>query len=162
MGREHISDYSYTHASGLNELSVLYRFLPSPSLSMLSVGLLRPSDALFSLFLLFTVVKFVQFVVNHVRSSRLPRLKGPSNNNFLFGRLREVIVSKDRGVLYQSWTEEYGNVYQIPGMTGGRRIILCDPKAIAHFHSKDTFTYQALPFSKTFLKKFVSRYGSSC
>ena len=131
-------------------------------MSMPSIGLLGPSNALISLFLFFLLVKVVRFVVNQVRSSRLPRLKGPSNNNFLFGRLRETFASKDRAALYQSWVDEYGDVYQIPAQLGGRRLILCDPKAIAHVQSRDTFTYHGLPFSKKFLKKFVSRFESCC
>ncbi|KAF8700574.1 hypothetical protein AX14_000677, partial [Amanita brunnescens Koide BX004] len=122
---------------------------------MFSVGLLRLSNVLISLFLLFVVVKLVQFVIDQLRGSRLPRLKGPSNNSPLFGRLRDLLASNDRGVVYQSWAEEYGAVYQIPAQLGERRIIICDPKAIAHFHSKDTFTYHALPFSKKFVKKFI-------
>ena len=137
--------------------AALYRSIPASS-GMFSVGLLRLSNVLISLFFLFVVVKLVQFVIDQLRGSRLPRLKGPSNNSPLFGRLRDLLASNDRGVVYQSWAEEYGAVYQIPAQLGERRIIICDPKAIAHFHSKDTFTYHALPFSKKFVKKFVSRY----
>ncbi|KAF8700575.1 hypothetical protein AX14_000678, partial [Amanita brunnescens Koide BX004] len=122
---------------------------------MFSIGLLRLSNALFSLSFVVVIVKLIQFVLDQVRSSRLHRLKGPSNNNLLFGRLPEVLASKDSGAVYQSWAEEYGAVYQIPAQLGGRHIIICDPKAIAHFHSKDTFTYHALPFSKKFVKKFI-------
>ena len=130
---------------------------------MLSIGPLRPYDALISLFALFFVSKLVQFVINQLKSSRLPRLKGPSNNNLIFGRLAEVFASKDLAALYQSWAEEYGTVFQIPAQfLGGRHLILCDPKAIAHLHSKDTFTYHTLPAWKRFFKKFVSRYESGC
>jgi hypothetical protein len=130
---------------------------------MLSIGLLRPSDALISVFVLFVVTKLVQFAVDQLRSSRLPRLKGPPNNNLLFGRLAEVFASKNCAALYQSWAEEYGAVYQIPAQfLGGRHLILCDPKAITHLHSKDTFTYQALPLSKKFFNKLVSRDESGC
>lgn len=125
---------------------------------MRSIDLLRLSNTLISLFIFFIVVKLVQFALNQLRSSRLPRLKGPPNNNLFFGRLRELLTSKDRAALYQSWAEDYGAVYQIPAQLGGRRLILCDPKSIVHLHSKDSFTYQALPLAKKFMKKFVSRY----
>ncbi len=121
-----------------------------------ALGLLRPLDALFSLVLLYLGVKLVQFIINQRRSSRLPRLKGPPNRNPLFGRLREVLASKDRAGIYQRWTDEYGAVFQMPAQIGSRRIILCDPKAITYLHSKDSLTYQAMPISKVFLKKFVS------
>ncbi|KAF8344577.1 cytochrome P450 [Amanita rubescens] len=120
-----------------------------------ALGLLRPLDALISLVLLYVAVKLVQFVIDRRRSSRLPRLKGPPNRNLLFGRLREVLQSKDRPAMYQRWTDEYGAVFQMPGQLGTRRIILCDPKAITYLHSKDSFTYQAMPISKAFLKKFL-------
>ena len=121
-----------------------------------ALGLLRPLDALISLVLFYVAVKIVQFVINQRRSSRLPRLKGPPNQNLLFGRLREVLQSKDRTEIYQRWTDEYGPVFQMPAQLGGRRIILCDPKAITHLHSKDSLIYQGLPISKAFMKKFVS------
>ena len=157
MGRGHISHYSYNKVPALKHRRYFDAYHPH---SMLSISLLRPSNALISLFGLFVGVKLIQFVVNQVRSSRLPRLKGPPNNNFIFGRLREVFDSKDRAPIYESWSEQYGAVFQMPGMIGGRRLILCDPKAIVHVHSRDTFTYQGLPFSKKFQKKFVS-FGTS-
>ena len=132
--------------------------LPSSTLNMLSISLLRPSDALISLFVIFVVAKLVQFALSQLRSSRLPRLKGPSNNNLLFGRLAEVFASKDCGALYQGWAEKYGAVYQIPAQfLSGRHLILCDQKAIAHLHSKDSFTYQGLPSATKFFNKLVSR-----
>ena len=148
--------YLITHTTAF-KTAALYGSIPASS-SMFSIGLLRLSNALFSLSFVVVIVKLIQFVLDQVRSSRLHRLKGPSNNNLLFGRLPEVLASKDSGAVYQSWAEEYGAVYQIPAQLGGRHIIICDPKAIAHFHSKDTFTYHALPFSKKFVKKFVSQY----
>lgn len=129
---------------------------------MLSIDFPRLSDTLISLFISFVVLKLVLFALNQRRSSRLPRLKGPSSNSFFFGRIREVLLSKDRAALYEHWAEDHGVVYQIPAPLGGRRVILCDPKAIVHLHSKDSFTYQALPLSKVFMKKFVSRYESDC
>lgn len=114
----------------------------------------RPLDALISFVLLYVAVKLVQFIINQRNSSRLPRLKGPPNQNFLFGRLHEV--SKDTATFYQRWTDEYGAVFQIPGQLGSRHIILCDPKAITYLHSKDTVTYQGLPTSRAFRKQFVS------
>ena len=120
------------------------------------LGLLRPIDALSSLVLLYVTFKIVQFIINQRRNSRLPKLKGPPNQNLLFGRLREMLQSKDRAAIYQRWTDEYGPVFQMPAQIGSRRIILCDPKAITHLHSKDSLIYQGMPQSKMFMKKFVS------
>ncbi len=118
--------------------------------------LLRPLGALISLIPLYIVVMLARIVISRQGSSRLPRLKGPPNQYSFLGRLPEVLQSKDRAGMYQRWTEEYGAVFQVPGLLGGRSIILCDPKAIAHLHSKDSLTYQALPFAKMFMKKIVS------
>ncbi|SRR6266550_2166117 len=118
--------------------------------------LLRPLGALISLIPLYIVVMLARIVVSRQGSSRLPRLKGPPNQYSFLGRLPEVLQSKDRAGMYQRWTEEYGAVFQLPGPIGGRSIVLCDPKAIAHLFSKDTLTYRLWPFTKWFVKRIVS------
>ncbi|KAK2463848.1 hypothetical protein APHAL10511_004153 [Amanita phalloides] len=85
------------------------------------------------------------------------RLKGPPSNSFLFGRLRDIHTSNDRASVYKRWAKEYGHVFEIPIQFGKRNVILCDPKAIAHVFSKDTFTYFTLPFVKAFRKAMAGR-----
>ncbi|KAK7023648.1 hypothetical protein VNI00_016610 [Paramarasmius palmivorus] len=54
----------------------------------------------------------------------------------------------------EQWAKEYGNVYQIPTVFGGRRVILCDLRAIRDFYAKETWTYVGTPFSKRLLGNF--------
>ncbi len=120
---------------------------------------LSPFKAIISLFVLLVTLKLVKSIVKWSGARRLPRLKGPPSTSFLFGRLPEISNSSDRAGLYSRWLSEYGPVFQIPVQLGGRRVMLCDPKAIAHVLSKDTFTYVGTPSFRAFLKKFVSLYA---
>ena len=62
----------------------------------------------------------------------------------------------DPACIYESWAEEYGGVYEAPSTLGRRRIILHDPKAIAHFHTKETWTYVRTPLTRKLLESGVS------
>lgn len=44
-------------------------------------------------------------------------------------------------MLYEAWEVEYGSVFTIPWTPGQDRIVLADPKAVAHFFARDTLTY---------------------
>lgn len=121
---------------------------------------LRSPDAIISLLVLFVSYKLVKTFVTRKSNARLPKLKGPPNTSLLYGRLLEVNKSNDRGTTYAEWAGKYGDVFEIPAQLGGRHIIIFDPKAIAHFLSKDTFTYIGSNFSKAFIKRFVSRDAS--
>lgn len=105
------------------------------------------------LFVLFAAFKLFRFFSTWNKPT-LPKLKGPPNPNFIWGSLREVNTSRDKGATFGRWAAKYGPVFQIPSQFGGRHIILSDPKAIAHFLSKDTFNYIGTNFSKAFIKKF--------
>ncbi|KAF8318880.1 cytochrome P450 [Amanita rubescens] len=111
------------------------------------------SKAITSLFVLLVTFKLVRSIVKRA-GARLSQLKGPPSTSFLFGRLPEISNSSDRAGLYSRWVSEYGPVFQIPVQLGGRRVMLCDPKAIAHVLSKDTFTYIGTPSFRIFLKEF--------
>ncbi|KAF8701271.1 hypothetical protein AX14_000487 [Amanita brunnescens Koide BX004] len=115
---------------------------------------LRSPDTIISLLVLFVSYKLVKTFVQRRSNARLPKLKGPPNTDFLYGRLLEVNKSNDRGTTYADWAGKYGDVFEIPAQLGGRHIIIFDPKAIAHFLSKDTFTYIGSNFSKAFIKRF--------
>ncbi|KAF8318879.1 cytochrome P450 [Amanita rubescens] len=114
-----------------------------------------------SLFLLLVTFKLVRSIVKR-SGARLPQLKGPPSTSFFFGRLLEISNSSDRAGLYSRWESEYGPVFQVPVELGRRRVMLCDPKAIEHFFSKDTFTYFRTPSFRVFLEEFVSMYAFVC
>ncbi|KAL5512215.1 hypothetical protein ACEPAG_3500 [Sanghuangporus baumii] len=84
------------------------------------------------------------------------KLKGPPSSSWIFGVTKEVFKG-DAGELYEQWAKEYGPVYQIPTPLGGRRTILTDPKAVAHFYSKETFTYVQSNFSKRIIENLLGR-----
>ncbi|KAJ8591195.1 hypothetical protein M405DRAFT_123438, partial [Rhizopogon salebrosus TDB-379] len=48
---------------------------------------------------------------------------------------------QDSAEMYERRAEESGVVYKIPGVLGQTRIVLCDPKAIAHFYARESWIY---------------------
>ena len=86
---------------------------------------------------------------------RTTRLNGPPASSWMLGLSREVFTG-DSGALCEEWMDKYGVVYQIPTPLGSRRTILCDPKAIAHFYSKETYVYIQNTFTKNAIANLVS------
>ena len=82
----------------------------------------------------------IRLVRTPYRRTRTTRLNGPSSRNLLLG-FPEFFTSHDSSEIYERWAEEYGAVYQVPSVLGATRIVLYDPKAIAHFYAKETTTY---------------------
>ncbi|KIK74026.1 hypothetical protein PAXRUDRAFT_836093, partial [Paxillus rubicundulus Ve08.2h10] len=80
------------------------------------------------------------------RRARTTRLKGPPSNSLIFG-FPEILMTPDSADIYESWAAKYGPVFQVPSLLGTSRILLCDPKAIAHFYARDTATYILTPLS---------------
>ena len=74
------------------------------------------------------------------------KLFGPAPTSWLYGVTKDTLVG-DAGDVYETWTKTYGSVYQIPGPMGQRRIVLTDPKAIAHCWAR-TFVYRKSKFSE--------------
>ncbi|KAH0826176.1 cytochrome P450 [Lanmaoa asiatica] len=87
-----------------------------------------------------------------IRASRqqlcTTQLRGPPNESFLYGVGKRILDAKDSGAVYEAWAQEYGPVYTIPSALGNTRIVLCDPKAVAHFYAKNTWTYVENPLAK--------------
>ncbi|KAG9309020.1 hypothetical protein JVU11DRAFT_11191 [Chiua virens] len=69
------------------------------------------------------------------------RLRGPPNPNVIYGAGKIVLEGNDQGTMYESWAKEYGAIFEMPITLGSHRIVLYDLKALAHFHSKDMWTY---------------------
>ncbi|KAI6098618.1 cytochrome P450 [Pisolithus croceorrhizus] len=88
--------------------------------------------------------------------SRTTKLRGPKSNNLLFGVSKELFESSDIGGMFEAWSKEYGVAYEIPMICGEKRIALCDPRAVAHLFSKDTWTY----FGMKSLKRVRCTEGS--
>jgi len=79
---------------------------------------------------------------------RTTQLRGPPSESFLYGVGKRTLDPDDAGAAYEEWAQEYGPVFTVPSTLGGDRVVLCDPKAIAHFYSKDTWTYIQTPLTK--------------
>ena len=85
---------------------------------------------------------------------RTTRLNGPPASSWLTGVSKEIFTG-DSGTLFEEWMDEYGAVYQIPAALGSRRTIICDPRAIAHFYSKETYVYVQTSFAKNIIASMV-------
>ena len=100
------------------------------------------------------IYSIYQIVRTRVKTSKL---RGPSSSSFLFGVSKDTEgTDDDPAFLYERWMDEYGAVYQIPELLGARRTVICDPKAIKHFNSMETFGYTQAPAMKRFIGFLVS------
>ncbi|KAI6026797.1 cytochrome P450, partial [Pisolithus microcarpus] len=77
------------------------------------------------------------------KKSKTTKLRGPKSNDLFFGVSGEVFRSAGMGGMYEAWAKEYGVAYEIPMICGERRTQICDPRAAAHFFSKNTWSYKA-------------------
>ena len=100
--------------------------------------------------LLFSVLK------KHFARSKTTQLNGPDNPSILFGLYRRINESQDPSALYEEWALKYGPAFRIPGGFGSSRIVICDPRANAHFYSKETFGYVQNKISRIFIEILVS------
>jgi hypothetical protein len=92
------------------------------------------------------------------RGAKATPLRGPPRKSLIFGLFRYLMDSEDSAVLFEQWAAEYGPVYQFPTVLGSRRTMICDPKANAHFYSKDTLVYVQTGFSRIFIERLVSKH----
>ncbi|KZT67044.1 cytochrome P450 [Daedalea quercina L-15889] len=96
--------------------------------------------------------------VQHLRQrTRSTRLEGPPNPSFLFGAARFITKAPDGGDLYEEWSEKYGPVFSIPATLGLSRVALCDPKAVLHFFSRETYGYVQSTMTKRAIENLVGR-----
>ncbi|KAG1742259.1 cytochrome P450 [Suillus paluster] len=85
------------------------------------------------------------------------RLRGPPRSSFLYGVSNDLLSSKDSAGMYECWAKEYGVVYMIPRVLGQTRIVLCDPKAVAHCFARDAWTYVQTPLGLMLVEILVGR-----
>ncbi|KAI6037500.1 cytochrome P450 [Pisolithus marmoratus] len=91
------------------------------------------------------------------KKSRTTKLRGPTSTSLLFGVGKELLESPDTGVIFEAWSKEYGVAYEVPMICGEKRIMLCDPKAIAHVLSRDTWSYVGIPGHKASVLRVVGK-----
>ena len=120
---------------------------------------LPPTDILILILLsLLALIPFLprpssfSFLRRSVRTTSLP---GPRNTSLLFGLYRHINESPDPGLVYERWAEEYGPAYVVPGGFGSKRVVICDPRANAHFYARETFGYVQTKLSRVFIENLV-------
>ena len=111
------------------------------------------------------VLAFIKLI--HMSRMRLhtPKLRGPPSPSFAYGVGKILVEVDDPASMYELWAREYGAAYEVPSTLWRRRIVLYDPKAIAHFHAKQSWTYVRTPFAKKSLEHGVCvclLCGASC
>lgn len=59
--------------------------------------------------------------------------------------------------MYERWAEKYGPAYVVPGGFGSKRVVICDPRANAHFYARETFGYVQTKLSRVFIENLFGR-----
>ncbi|KAG2151472.1 cytochrome P450 [Suillus clintonianus] len=99
--------------------------------------------------------------VNAIRALRwrfkTTQLRGPPRTSFLYGVSNDLVSSKDSAAMYEHWAKEYGVAYMIPAVLGQTRIVLSDPRAIAHFYARESWTYVQTPLTLALLESVAGR-----
>ena len=108
-------------------------------------------------FLVFGVWLLYRLVVLYLSRIKTPKLRGPPAKSWFWGFARETsILEGDSTAAYGAWSDVYGPVFQVPAPLGTRTVVLFDPKAIAHYFSREAFGYVNAGYSKTRIAKLVS------
>ncbi|KAG6819098.1 hypothetical protein H0H92_002338, partial [Tricholoma furcatifolium] len=72
-------------------------------------------------------------------------LNSPKGKSYILGLIGDLSELPALSLLYEKCEKMYGSVFAVPGPMGSKAVVLCDPKAVAHFFSKDTETYRQPP-----------------
>lgn len=96
-------------------------------------------------------------VIYRSRRPKTTPLNGPRNTSFIFGFYRYIQEQDNPGLVYETWAEEYGPAYLVSGPFGSKRVVICDPKANAHFYSRETYGYVQTKLSRVFIENLVCR-----
>ncbi|KAF8548044.1 cytochrome P450, partial [Imleria badia] len=104
-----------------------------------------------------TVLAFIKLMRTSRSRLRTTKLRGPASSSFAYGVGKVLMEADDPASIYESWAHEYGAAYEVPSTLLRRRVILYDPKAIAHFHAKQSWTYVRTPFAKKSLEHGFGR-----
>ncbi|KAI9059020.1 cytochrome P450 [Trametes sanguinea] len=109
--------------------------------------------------LLASTAVYVLYKIAHsfARRSRTTPLAGPPSTSWIFGIRKAGNDTQDAAIMYEEWAEQYGPVYRVPAPFGSTRVILTDPKAIAHFYAHETFTYVQTKLSRVAIENLFGR-----
>lgn len=106
---------------------------------------------------LFLVAVFLIYKVSTNRKSIATELRGPPSRSWLFGLANIIRNSGDEDLLYEQWSAGYGSVYIVSGFLGQQKLVLCDPKAVAHFYSREAVVYVKTPFIRRIIEIMFGR-----
>jgi len=93
------------------------------------------------------------------RNAQGTKLNGPPRDSWFFGVSRQIAKSTDSGLIFQDWAAKYGSVFQTPIAFGGRRTVLCDPKAVNHFYSMERTIYVKSKLGRAVISNLVWQSG---
>ncbi|KAH9936872.1 cytochrome P450 [Epithele typhae] len=91
------------------------------------------------------------------RRARATPLAGPLRPSWLFGVTKQVLNNPDAPAIYEGWVEEYGAVFVAPAPLGATRVVLTDPKAVAHFYAAETWTYVQTKLARVAIEGLFGR-----
>jgi hypothetical protein len=77
----------------------------------------------------------------------MTELRGPPRKSYR-GYSEELMKDEYPEEQIKAWVNQYGPVYQVPWIAGRKRVVLCDPLALQHISSKDTYAYVHTPFGR--------------
>lgn len=115
---------------------------------------MSPSIILWSVLAGWLLSKVTQRLRRRAHNHTTP-LVGPPNPSHIFGVGRILSGGQNPALTYEQWAEKYGPVYRVPASFGYTRIVLCDPKAVQHFYSRETFGYQQIELSRRLTENIV-------
>ncbi|KAF8205201.1 cytochrome P450 [Mycena galopus ATCC 62051] len=72
-----------------------------------------------------------QSVIQHIR--------GPSSPSWIFGHMRQLLLSSPFGDHEYQWLKLYGAVYRLKGMFGQDRLMVADPVALQYILNSSSF-----------------------
>ncbi|KAG1866200.1 cytochrome P450 [Suillus subluteus] len=130
--------------------------VPSPSSLWETVRSVDAFNVAFSFVALWAFVKVLRTLRWRLKTTQL---RGPPRTSFIYGVSYDLASarSQDRGGAYERWATEYGVAYMIPSTLGQTKIVLCDPRAIAHFYARETWTYVQTPLSLALMEATLGR-----
>ncbi|KAJ7775694.1 cytochrome P450 [Mycena maculata] len=99
----------------------------------------------------------VSTVVKRLVKAPGTKLNGPPSESLFFGASRKTARAPDSSVVFEEWAAQYGPVYEVPTAMWGRRIILCDPKAVSHFYSMERSIYVKSKLGRTLIANLFGR-----
>ena len=112
---------------------------------------LKPLNIVICLVLLWSLL----WQVSRFLRPRTTKLSGPSSESWIFGQSKALFEADDTALLYEDWAQKYGPVYRIPLSLGSSRIVLCDPRAVAHFYARESTGFRMKTANRILIERLV-------